>query len=397
VERGQLAGLLGAARPGAGATARIVEEDSPDRFMAAFSEALTAGGNIFLANPAWRAQERAELERVAGLGRCAERGWLMIPSGGSGGSVKFARHDGWTVAAAVEGFRRHFGMDRINSLGVLPLHHVSGFMAWMRSALSGGTYLPCAWKDLEAGRLPEDLPRDCCLSLVPTQLHRLLSAGEAVDWLRRFRVIFVGGGPAWSALLEEGARHRLPLSPCYGATETAAMAAALRPEDFLRGVRGCGPALPHVRIDFVEGVVRISGESLFRGYFPEDAAGGSWVTEDMGGFNADGSLVILGRRDTLIVTGGNKVAPLEVEAALRESGEFEDVAVIGVPDPEWGEMVVACHPGEGRTPRAAEIEAALSGLAAFKRPKRYLAITPWPRNEQGKIDRASLARLACGA
>jgi O-succinylbenzoic acid--CoA ligase len=397
VERSQLAGLLGRAPPASAAATRIIEEDSPDRFMAAFSDALTAGGDIFLTNPAWRARERGELARVAGLGRGAERGWLMIPSGGSGGGVKFARHDGWTVAAAVEGFRRHFAMDRVNSLGVLPMHHVSGFMGWMRSALTGGTYLPWAWKDLEAGILPGDLPRDCCLSLVPTQLHRLLASGETVEWLRRFRVIFVGGGPAWSRLLEEGARHRLPLSPCYGATETAAMAAALRPEDFLRGVRGCGPALPHARIDFVEGVVRISGESLFRGYFPEDAAGRTWVTEDMGGFNADGSLVILGRQDSLIVTGGKKVAPMEVEAALRESGEFDDVAVIGLPDPEWGEMVVACHPGEGRAPRAAEVEAALSGLAAFKRPKRYLAITPWPRNEQGKIDRASLARLASGA
>jgi O-succinylbenzoic acid--CoA ligase len=394
MERAELARILGASGAAAVAGPRIVEEEDPARFMAAFSEALASGGDVFLANPSWRSGERAEVAGVAGHTASGSRGWLMIPSGGTGGSVRFARHDGWTLAAAVEGFRRHFGLGKVNVLGVLPLHHVSGLMAWMRSALSGGAYVPCSWKEIEAGRLPRDLPTDCCLSLVPTQLQRLLASTPSTDWLRRFRVVFVGGGPAWSGLLEEGARLRLPLSPCYGATETAAMAAALRPEDFLRGLRGCGQALPHARIDFIEGVVRISGESLFRGYYPDTSTARSWVTQDLGGYNADGSLVILGRRDALIVTGGNKVSPHEVEAALRQSGEFDDVAVIGLPDPEWGEMVVACHPAGPREPRLWAVEAALSALASFKRPKRYLAVSPWPRNEQGKIDRASLARLA---
>ena len=394
MERVELAHILGAARPANTGAAQIIEEPNPERFMAAFATALSTGGNIFLANPLWRPKERSELAGLTGTACGGERGWLMIPSGGSGGSVKFARHDGLTVASAVQGFRVHFGMDRINAVGVLPLNHVSGFMAWMRCLLTGGTYVPWAWKDLEAGNFPPNPQQGSCISLVPTQLQRLLSSGRSIDWLRRFRVIFVGGGPAWSALIEEAAGLGLPLSPCYGATETAAMVAALRPEDFLRGVRGCGPALPHARIDFVEGVVRISGESVFRGYYPQESADRTWVTEDLGGFNADSSLVILGRRDALIVTGGKKVSPLEVEAALRQSGESEDVAGIGRPDSEWGEAVVACHPPGGREPRISAVEAALSDLASFKRPKRYLAISPWPRNAQGKIDRESLVRLA---
>ena len=394
MERGRLAELIAAHRGGAQANGPVIEEGDPVRFMASFAAVVSGGGNIFLANPSWRSWERADLGRLAGTGPCGERGWLMIPSGGSGGELKFARHDGWTVAAAVGGFCAHFGIERVNSVCVLPLHHVSGFMAWMRSALTGGEFLPWSWREAEAGRFPADLPPNCCISLVPTQLQRLLASEAAVAWLRKFRVILVGGGPAWEGLIEEAARLALPLSTSYGATETAAMVAALRPEEFLGGMRGCGSALPHARIDLVGGVVRITGESVFRGYFPGLLDGRSWTTGDLGDLGADGSLRILGRQDDLIVTGGKKVSPAEVEAALRSSGEFEDVAVIGLADPQWGQAVVACHPGEMRPPSRERVDAALSVLASFKHPKRYAGIAPWPRNAQGKLDRAELARLA---
>jgi o-succinylbenzoate---CoA ligase len=396
MERGRLAELVAALRAGAGANSPVIEEGDPGRFMSSFAGAVSGKGNIFLANPSWRSWERADLERLAVSGACGERGWLMIPSGGSGGELKFARHDGWTIAAAVEGFRAHFGIERVNSVCVLPLHHVSGFMAWMRSALTGGAFLPWSWKDAEAGRFPADLPADCCISLVPTQLQRLVASEAAVAWLRTFGVIFVGGGPAWEGLVEDAARLELPISTTYGATETAAMVAALRPEQFLNGMRGCGPALPHARIDIANGVVQITGESVFRGYFPGLDEGRTWTTGDLGALGADGSLRILGRQDDLIITGGKKVSPAEVEAALRSSGEFEDVAVIALADPEWGQLVVACHPQGTRPPNRGRVDASLIALEPFKRPKRYAGISPWPRNAQGKLDRAELARLASG-
>jgi O-succinylbenzoic acid--CoA ligase len=397
MERRDLAERLGGRPSGASGAAQVIEEADPARFMASFAGAAAAGGNIFLASPSWRSAERAELARLAEAGGRGERGWLMIPSGGAAGGLKFARHDGWTIAAAVDGFRGHFGMERVNSVCVLPLHHVSGFMAWMRSALTGGSFIPWAWKDAEAGRFPPDVPADCCLSLVPTQLQRLLASDGAVAWLRKFRILFLGGGPAWDGLLDGAARLELPLSPSYGATETAAMVAALRPEEFLGGRRGCGSPFPHARIEIADGgAIRIAGASLFRGYFPEMRSGRSWTSGDIGAFDPDGSLVILGRSDDIIMTGGKKISPGEVEAALRSSGQFDDVAVIGLPDPEWGQLVVACHPAGPRAPDREKIEAALSGLASFKHPKRYAGVSPWPRNAQGKMDRLELARLASG-
>lgn len=394
MERGELAYFLSRYRTDALPGGAVIEEATPERFMASFANSVSGEGNIFLANPAWRSKERDELQRVVASGDFSERGWLMIPSGGAGGGLKFARHDSVTLAAAVGGFCGHFGMERVNSVGVLPLHHVSGLMAWLRSVLTGGTYVPWAWKEIEAGRFPAALPEDCCLSLVPTQLQRLIGSAPAAAWLRKFRVVFVGGGPAWNGLLEAAARLELPISISYGATETAAMVAALRPEEFMNGMRGCGSALPHAGLDLVDGVVRVTGESVFRGYFPELLEERSWVTGDLGDFGNDGSLAILGRGDDLIVTGGKKVSPHEVEAALRSSGEFEDVAVIGLVDQEWGHSVVACHPESSKAPNMERVRAALSGLASYKHPKRYAAVSPWPRNGQGKIDRPELVRLA---
>ena len=396
MERRELAERVAGWRAGMPSGAMLIDEVDPARFMASFAGAVSGERDLFLANPSWRSRERAEFGRLVKAGAPQERGWLMIPSGGAGGELKFARHDAGTIASAVGGFCGHFGMGRVNSVCVLPLHHVSGFMAWMRSALTGGTFLPCPWKEIEAGRFPVELPPDCCLSLVPTQLQRLLASASAVAWLQRFRVIFVGGGPAWDGLVGEAARLGLPISTGYGATETAAMVAALKPEQFLAGMRGCGSALPHARIDLVDGVVRVSGESVFRGYFPQTLETRSWTSSDLGAFCADGSLTILGRLDDLIITGGKKVSPAEVEAALRSSGQFEDVAVIGLADPQWGQSVVACHPKGASAPAIGPVEAALAGLAPFKRPKRYAEISPWPRNAQGKIDRAELARLASG-
>ncbi len=158
MERGELAARLGSPRAGGDYQRRMVEEADPAKFMTAFSRAAAQRGEVFLVNPAWRAVERAELARLP-LAGAPERGWLMIPSGGAGGGVKFARHDGFTIAAAVEGFRQHFGLDQVNSVCVLPLHHVSGFLSWMRSVLTGGRFIPWAWKDAEAGLFPRPCRR----------------------------------------------------------------------------------------------------------------------------------------------------------------------------------------------------------------------------------------------
>lgn len=369
------------------------------------------GGCVFLRDPGPPAAEVAGPERppaFAGAPADAAQipgGWLCLRTGGSSGGAKFARHDEHTLAAAAHGFRAHFKLARVNAVDVLPAYHVSGFMARVRCAATGGRHVAWAWKRLEAGETPELPAGDWVLSLVPTQLQRLLpgdgpAGGPAraglAAWLRRFRVIFIGGGPIWPELADAAARAELPLSLSYGMTETAAMVAALRPEEFLAGARSCGCALPHARIALAAGgVITVAGESVFRGYYPEWREAREFITEDIGALDEHGHLHVHGRRDAVIITGGKKVQPADVEAALRASGEFADVAVLGVPDPEWGEAVVACYPVPGRAPDTAR---AVEALAPYQRPKRFVAIaaTAWPRNAQGKVNRAALRALASG-
>ncbi len=356
------------------------------------------GGFVFLCDPAWSAADRAQV-RALQKSKFENRnskipdGWLCIPTGGSSGGVRFARHDERTLTAAVEGFCAHFGFERVNAVGVLPAHHVSGLMARVRCAATGGEHLAWDWKRLERGEQPvlAEGRGAWMISLVPTQLQRLLASPEALAWLRGFTVIFLGGGPVWPDLAEAAAQARLPVSLSYGMTETAAMVAAQRPGEFLAGDRSSGSAMPHARISTDgEGRIAIAGESVFEGYFPGESAARQFATEDLGRIDERGRLHVLGRRDAVIVTGGKKVQPAEVEAVLRASGEFADVAVVGVPDAEWGEAVVACYPADGKPPDLARVPPALQGLAAFKRPKRFVPVADWPRNAQAKINRAAL-------
>jgi len=395
MERAELARIIGARGRAAAPCAAIIEERDPARFQEAFGAAVASGGAVFVADPSWGAVEREAFSRLAeaGTGLRESAGWLRLPTGGSGGGMKLARHDERTLAAAVAGAAAHFGVPRMNAVGVLPLHHVSGLMAWLRCALTGGRYRPWSWADLAVGRWPELPQGDWFLSLVPTQLQRLLDQPAAAEQLRRFRAVFLGGGPAWPYLLDRAAAARLPLAPGYGMTETAAMVASLRPEEFLAGRRGCGLPLPHARVTIdSDGAIVVEGESLFRGYAGAELQSGAWTTGDLGLIDGEGGLRVLGRRDGIIISGGEKIDPVEVESALRSSGQFDDVAVIGLPDPDWGQAVVACFPAGGAAPDLAAVEAGLSAsLAAHKRPKRYHAVAEWPRNEQGKLSRAALA------
>jgi O-succinylbenzoic acid--CoA ligase len=356
--------------------------------------AVERGEFVFLCDPNWPGTEQAEVDgqltRITSEGAGAELGWLGIRTGGSGGTVKFARHDEQTLSAAVRGFCEHFSLRQVNAVDVLPPHHVSGLMSRVRCAATGGRHLAWDWKRLEGGDAPSIGEGEWVLSLVPTQLQRLVQSPAMVAWLRRLKIIFVGGGPIWPELANAAASAKLRVSLSYGMTETAAMVAALRPEEFLGGERSSGAVMPHVRvsIDPADGVAVIEGESVFRGYWPEFRETRRIETEDLARIDARGHLHILGRRDAMIITGGKKVHPSEVEAGLRASGEFADVAVIGVPDREWGEIVVALYP-RFETP-SPDLARAVASLAPHQRPKRFVALEDWPRNAQGKVNRVAL-------
>ncbi len=405
----------------------LIADADPLDFLAGFWAALLADWHVALANPQWGAQERQSVSRLIypqvvwgqPPERCNEPTLLnldcaepaiLVPTGGSSGQVKFAFHHWSSLVASVDGFCRYFKAagGPINGYCVLPLHHVSGLMQVLRAWVSGGQVIIAPFKQLEA--LPpqlhwsQDWPQDWFISLVPTQLERLMRAGKSA-WLSQFQAVLLGGAPAWPALLDRAAAQQIPLCLSYGMTETAAMVTALRPQAFLRGDRSCGPALPHASIHIVQngqplpaesiGQIAVSSKALADSP-PGEIARKTFYTDDLGYLSLDGRLHITGRASSKIISGGENIFPAEVEAALRSTGQVVDVCVVGLPHPQWGEAVTAAYvPADPSVSEGSLRQAIAQQLSPYKRPKHWISLPVLPRNLQGKINRrALLAQIA---
>ena len=161
--------------------------------------------------------------------------------------------------------------------------------------------------------------------MVPTMLARLLEAGLREPPTLRW--VLLGGGPIAPALLERAEAAGVPVAASYGMTEACSQIATAG-WPLLGTELALGP----------DGEVLVRGRTVAVGALSDDG----WLhTGDRGAFDAEGRLQIEGRLADTIVTGGENVSPVEVEAVLLEHPEVRDAAVLGRPDPEWGEAVVA--------------------------------------------------------
>jgi o-succinylbenzoate---CoA ligase len=261
----------------------------------------------------------------------------------------------------------------------MPLAHVGGLSIQLRSAIYGTTVL--LHDRFETRRalaaLMDAAARVTLVSLVPTMLARLLDAGlREPPTLRR---VLLGGGPISSSLLARAEEAGVPVSPSFGMTETCSQVAT-------DGFALLGSELRVA--DDQELLVR--GRAVSAGALSEDG----WLhTGDLAELDDRGRLAIIGRKTDTIVSGGENVAPAEVEAALLEHPELADAAVLGRPDPEWGEAVVArvVLRGGGPAPTEAQLRAHCAArLATFKVPRRFEFVDSLPRGVTGKLLRREL-------
>ena len=262
----------------------------------------------------------------------------------------------------------------------LPLHHVGGLGVLIRSVINLTTAV--VHEPFEVARVKDALEAgDVTLaSLVPTMLARLRDEG-----LRKapgLRAIALGGGPIPACLLDWARATGIPVVPVYGMTETCAQIVAGSPGRPLRGV---------------ELEIAADGEILVRGPMVAGAELGTdgWLhTGDLGRIDADGLLHVDGRLKELIVTGGENVAPLEVERVLLAHPAVADAGVAGRPDPEWGETVTAFV--VLRRPASAEELRAWcrERLEPYKAPKTVHEVPALPRNAVGKLLRDRLSGSA---
>ncbi|MFZ4578166.1 MAG: class I adenylate-forming enzyme family protein [Myxococcota bacterium] len=329
---------------------------------------------------------------------------LMFTSGTSG-RPKAAILTRRNLQAAAHASAVHLGTaDDDAWLLAMPLAHVGGLSIVTRMladrrkvALLPRFDVTAVLEQVAAGRVT-------LLSVVPAMLHDLLAA-DTGNLLSRLRILLVGGDRCPPRLLAEAWARGWPALPTYGLTETCAQAATARPQD----PSGGACALPGVELAVLDdaglpvatgetGEVAVRGPSLCAGYWAQREshvdARGFFHTGDVGLLDGAGRLTVVGRRSDRLISGGENVAPAEVEAVLRACPGVADAAVVGVPDERWGEVVAALVVAMPGTQLDFQTVAAhiADRLAVHARPRKWAQALELPRNSGGKVDRGAVRR-----
>jgi O-succinylbenzoic acid--CoA ligase len=311
---------------------------------------------------------------------------LVISTSGSSGAPKqvLLRRDAVLASAAASAAR-------LGGSGpwllALPSSYVAGFNVVVRSLLAG--HRP----QVRGDRTPAGVPTDgAFVSVVPTQLHRWLDSSADRDALAACHTVLVGGGPVDPSLRARAEEAGVRAVATYGSAETAGGCA-------YDGVPldGVGLALA------ADGRIRIGGPTLFDGYLDDLAAtrealvDGWFVTSDAGRLEDDGRLRVLGRVDDMVVSGGVNVPAAAVAARLREHPSVAAAEVVGLPDAEWGNRVVAIV-SLVEPARTLTLDEARDWVAEVHprpwAPREVRVVAALPMLANGKVDRLAVRDLA---
>ena len=353
----------------------------------------------------WRGPFQPEEEQVQSI---------VFTSGSTGTpkgvQLSFGNHF-WNATASA--FRLGVG-PKDRWLSCMPLYHVSGIAVVFRSCLYGTAVVLQRRFEIEAFQhsLRED--RVTQTSLVPTMLHRLMHSSPVTEWPKSLRTVLMGGAATTPELLQAALEAGVPVTPSYGLTETATQAATALPEDVRRKPGSVGRPLLFTELRIGDGdghplpageigEIMVRGPQVTTGYYssPDETAEAlreGWLhTGDMGRLDGDGDLYVLQRRTDLIVSGGENIFPVEVEAVLREHPAVADACVVGLPDEEWGQRCAAAvqlHAGE-RVTRDALLDFSRGRLAGYKQPsaKHIRFVEALPETASGKISRRAVSTL----
>ncbi|UJX47136.1 AMP-binding protein [Xanthobacter sp. YC-JY1] len=300
------------------------------------------------------------------------------------------------------------------TLGVMPLYHTMGVRSLLAMSVIGGTFVCLPRYDTKSALALIERERVTNLYLVPTLYHDLVHdpAFAATDVSSVRKLGFAGASMTDGLLKKLDAEFSPELFVNhYGSSEiytfTIDQKAILKPgsagragiNQMVRVVRLGAQSADEIAAEGEEGeiIALLAGDESFEGYWrrPEADAkslrDGWYFTGDTGFMDADGDLFVTGRVDDMIITGGENVSPVEIESCLSLHPAVSEVAVVGLPDEKWGKVVVAF------VKRAAPVEASeldawcrTSGLANFKRPRRFVFVADIPKSPVGKLLRRQL-------
>jgi o-succinylbenzoate---CoA ligase len=374
----QLSSLLAAALNGEGPALAPVDPGLPPARLRRLAQVLAPGAVVTPDGVTARPGGRPADDATA----------LVVVTSGSTGEPKAAELSGAALAASARATLARIGARPGERwLCCLPTGHIAGLQVLIRALIGGTAPLVCAPSDTAAiGAAVADGRAQCAhVSLVPTQLRRLLDSGAGLSGPR---TILLGGAAAPAGLVAQARAAGARVVTTYGVTETCG---------------GCvydGVPLDGVRAEpGPDGRIRIAGPVLFSGYRlrPDLTAaafdGGWFVTSDLGAAGADGRLTVRGRADDVITTGGEKVVPAEVAAVVEANPAVREAVVFGTADRDWGERVTAVVvPADpANPPAAADVRAhARARLPAYAAPRDVVIAADIPLLPSGKPDVATL-------
>ena len=304
------------------------------------------------------------------------------------------------LVAAAESSAAHLGwQDDDRWLVSLPLAHLGGFSILIRTLLAGRCAVLAPAVSTPPLELLSFIEADgvTLMSVVPAMLDDLLRASQCSPPGGRLRAVLVGGAACPRSLVQRARDCGWPILLTYGMTETCGQVAtqqiATEPGD--SGV--VGAPLSGVELCIEGGEILVSGPALLSGILGESEspldARGRFHTGDMGELSEEGLLRVLGRADQRINSGGEKVHPAEVEAAILRFEGVAEACVVGLSHERWGEAVVAAvvWTGDAETRESERLARFLTAqLAPWKRPKWIEYLSSLPRTPSGKVDRSVL-------
>jgi O-succinylbenzoic acid--CoA ligase len=278
-------------------------------------------------------------------------------------------------------------------LACLPLYHIGGQSILWRCAQAGATLL--LHEEFDTSKIADDL--SCYpvthISLVPAMLARLLDMGAKAPPSLRHAII--GGAALSISLYERASAAGWPLNPSYGMSESSAQIATWTEADGPWHEGLVGTALGQNQISLnQDGRIQIRGLQVMAGYLGENTRNPEdwFTTSDLGKIDPNQRLTVTGRADDMLISGGRNVHPSEVESCLAACPGIHDVAVTGLPDPVWGDLIVALVVASNSSLQISQWSQ--SRLPSAARPRLIIHLSSLPRNATGKLERSVLRRLA---
>jgi len=338
---------------------------------------------------------------------------LLVYTSGTTGAPKGAIHTRTGMAANARAAIQTQGLGPgTRTLGVLPMFHAGGLCIQVLPTLAAGgrvrlhpRFDPGAWlRDVQAWRPPTSL-------LVPATMRALIDHPEwAQTDLSSLAFVSAGSAIVPPALIEAFHARGVPVVQVYGSTETGPVSLVLPPFEAMAHVGKVGRAAPGVRVRLLDGEgaevpdgqvgeIVVAGDNVMRGYHREPGhpsfREGWFRSGDLGRRDAQGRYEVVGRLKEMIISGGENIYPAEIENLVAALPGLREFAVVGLPDPLWGEIVVLAAVREaGADLQEADVRHALEGrLARYKHPKRIVFLESLPKTALGKVRKPELAVL----